>query len=80
MSWEQKRDSGIAKQVAWLPEQFVHYGKVLTIKDTETGKWSDGWVVVTKERGDLVEEPPDYRKMIRSHRNKTGDNLPKKKG
>jgi len=60
------------EQVTHLPEEFAVVGRVLKLKDE--GKWTDGWRVLTA--GELV-EPPDIHKMIRGHRENTGDSLPK---
>lgn len=40
------------------------------------GKWDDGWMV--DHVSDPVDEPPDSRAAIRSHRKRTGDSSPKK--
>jgi len=64
-------------QIAWIPEKFVIKDKVLKIRD-QNDEWDDGWVVMS-DGGARKEEKqlPDYRSMIRGHRRKTGDALPK---
>ncbi len=59
---------------SFIPEKFANVGEVLKLKDSN-GNWTDGWVV--KSAGQLVDEPPDFRKAIKSHRKRTGDSLPK---
>jgi len=59
--------------VSYIPEKFAKVGKVVKLKND--GEWDDGWVV--KFAGDLVDEPPDIKKMVRVHRKRTGDSLPK---
>ena len=63
-------------RVAYIPEKYAEVGKILKLK-TEAGGWSDGWKVIFAQ-DEAVDEPPDYRKAIRSHRKRTGDSLPKK--
>jgi len=70
-----KVENGEARMVSFLPEKFAIVGKVLKLKDEDTGKWTNGWIV--ESAGDLVDEPPDYRKGIRGHRDNTGDSTPK---
>ena len=73
---KRKVPNGIVQMVSFLPENFAVIGKVLKLKDENTGKWTDGWVV--EFVGDLEDKPLDYRKAIRKHRNNTGDSTPKK--
>jgi len=61
-------------QVTYLPEKYAVVGKPLKLKG-DNGIWTNGWVV--KSAGELVDEPPDWRKAIRKHREETGDDLPK---
>lgn len=61
-------------QVSFIPKEFAVLGRVIKLKqDDDT--WDDGWKVVSvgSEESDAI----DYRKRIRSHRNATGDSLPK---
>jgi hypothetical protein len=59
-----------------LPEKYAILENVVKLKNHDTGEWSEGWKIVSV--GPSTEHPPDYRKMIRSHRDNTGDGLPKR--
>ena len=49
---EKKLDGDRTKhQTSYIPEKFAIIGKVLELKDGETGDWEDGWVV--KSVGEL---------------------------
>ncbi len=63
-------------RTSWIPEKFAEVGKVLKLK--EDGVWIDGFVVEFAGE-DAIDEPPDPRKVIRGHRGRTGDSLPKEK-
>jgi hypothetical protein len=64
---------GEAIITSYLPEKYAVVNKVVKLKGNQS--WTDGWVV--KSAGELVDEPPDYRKAIRRHRKNTGDDTPK---
>lgn len=32
-------------QTSWIPSEFAKVGKILKLKDEDTGVWTDGWVV-----------------------------------
>ena len=66
--------NGNRHMVSWIPEQFAHVGKILEL--LENDEWEDGWQVMTAG-GDAIEEPPTVDQMIRGHRKRTGDSLPK---
>jgi hypothetical protein len=62
--------------VTWLPEKFCKVGRKLQLKDND--KWSAVWIV-NYVNPDKTDNPPDYRKQIRKHRENTGDSMPKNK-
>jgi len=66
-------------QTAWIPEKFAIKGKVIKIRDKDDGdQWDDGWVVLSNGGTKRSEKQlPDYHAMIKGHRKKTGDALPK---
>lgn len=72
-----KTHQGQLETVSWIPDKFANIGGVIKLKNDD-GEWDDGWVVMSASE-DTVDEPPDYRKSIRAHRNRTGDSLPKEK-
>jgi len=64
-------------QVAWIPEKYASEGKVIKIRN-EDDQWDDGWVVLSNGDTKRSEKQlPDYHAMIKGHRKKTGDALPK---
>lgn len=69
---------GCLFQVSWLPEKFAVVGKVLKLRNDDTGEWDNGWVVTCAGKN-RVDEPPYADAMIRGHRKNTGDSLPKEK-
>ena len=68
-------DGKVFHVVSYIPAKFGVVGRVLKLKDGDV--WTDGWVV--KTAGKTVDEPPDWRRAIRSHKKLTGDSLPKVK-
>jgi hypothetical protein len=42
---ERKVDGGVVKQVAWIPAEFGHVGKVVMIWYEDKEDWENGWVV-----------------------------------
>ena len=36
---------GVKKITSWLPLQFAKKGRILKLKNSETGKWETGWEV-----------------------------------
>lgn len=32
-------------QTSWIPSNFAQVGKVVKLRDEETGIWTDGWIV-----------------------------------
>jgi len=68
-----KLKQGKLETVCWIPDEYCIMGKGISIKD-EDGEWSERWQVVFI-RSDKTDTPPDYRKLIKSHRQATGDSL-----
>ncbi len=65
-------------EVVWIPEVHARKGKILKVR--ENNLWDDGWKVVKVGEIRLEEKYlPDSHKEIKSHRNKTGDSMPKVK-
>ncbi len=66
-----------AETVIWIPEKYCKKGKRIQIKDND-GEWGNTYTVVSIP--DIrTDRPPDYRKLIKGHRESTGDSLPKRK-
>lgn len=70
---------GDTTQVAWIPEKYAVKDQYIQIRNPDTNEWVNGWLVMG-DGGTRREENqlPDYRKMIRGHRARTGDSLAKK--
>lgn len=69
-----KTTTGHITQTSYIPDQYAKLGKVVKLLKDET--WEDGWEVI--QRSDTaVDDAPDYRKAIRSHRKNTGDSMKK---
>jgi hypothetical protein len=66
--------TGRLETTSYLPAQYARVGNVLGLKD-EDGTWTMNWEVVSA--GPLVEDPPDWRKLVRGHRKMTGDSMPR---
>jgi hypothetical protein len=73
---ERKTKGGKATTVTWLPANFAIKGKVLKFKG-DNNEWTDGWVVT--QVGELSDRPADWRGLVRQHRKRTGDALPKRR-
>jgi hypothetical protein len=71
---KRKTEDGVVIQTSYLPERYAKVGEVLKLKDG--GVWTDGWVV--ESVGELKDEPPNYRQIIKGHRRGTGDDLIKR--
>jgi len=71
---EQWRDDKRAKIVSFIPKKFAKLGGVVKLQD-DYGRWSDGWVVTFV--GETSGKIPDIQKAVRTHRENTGDSLPK---
>ena len=71
--------------VSWLPTEFpvrgggsrarLRVGSVVDLRE-EDGTWSKDWTVVSTGTSE-VEDPPDWRKLIKGHRKMTGDSTPR---
>lgn len=72
-----KRDieTGTVQQTSWIPSKFAKLGKVLDLKGDDD-EWTHDWKVMSVSSVE-VEDPPDWRKAVRSHRKATGDSSPK---
>jgi hypothetical protein len=68
-----KTSEGEFRQVSYIPEKYAIKGKALKLLCE--GVWHNGWIVISA--GDLVDEPFDWKQVIRVHRDNTGDSLPK---
>lgn len=73
-----KENSGITiETTTFVPQKYARLGKVLSLKN-EQKTWEGGWEVValgvTLDEKDMI----DPREQIKSHRQMTGDSLPKK--
>jgi hypothetical protein len=66
--------NGRMETTSYLPALFARVGAQLRLKD-EDGNWVSGWEVL--QAGPLVDEPPDWRKLIKGHRKMTGDSMPR---
>lgn len=65
-------------QVAFIPSKFAKVNKMLKIKENDI--WTDGWKVFEVYSTIVAEEMlPDSHKIIKAHRDKTGDSLPKER-
>jgi hypothetical protein len=70
--------------VSWLPVEFpvkeggskarLRVGSVVDLREDD-GTWSEDWTVVSV--GAELEDPPDWRKLIKGHRKMTGDSNPR---
>ena len=64
---------GLARTVSFIPEKFAVQGKPLDLKNTETGKWEQGWEV--KSAGTLLfdEDQVDQLSRLYRHQRKASD-------
>lgn len=70
-------ESGHMETVSWIPSKFGKIGQIVDLKEDD-GNWSRGWEIVLV--GPTIENPPDWRKLIRGHRKMTGDSTPRQPG
>lgn len=73
---ERRTKTGRTETASWLPIRHAKVGNYVKLKESN-GEWTDGWAV--KLVGPSVQEPPDWRKAIRNHRHRTGDDRPKER-
>jgi len=71
---EKEDGNSVIATTSYLPEKFAKKGWIVDLKK-EDGTWDRGWKVISK--GNITENPPEWRKLIRGHRKMTGDSLPK---
>jgi len=59
-------DEGCIKHVAWIPEKFAKYNKVLKLK-CDDNSWNDGWIVQevynSKDEKYIFEHERDWAKQ-----------------
>lgn len=68
---------GILKKVSYLPEEFSILGQPIKLRD-ENKIWDNGWKVIEVSSTRVDEKHlPDSHKIIKAHRDKTGDTTPK---
>ena len=73
---ERRTETGTTETTSWLPTNHARVGHYVKLKDAN-GEWTDGWIV--RLVGPTTSEPPDWRKAIRQHRHRTGDDRPKQR-
>jgi hypothetical protein len=61
--------------VSWIPIKHAKVGHLVSLKDDD-GNWSPDYKVISVSNH-VLDETPDWRKMIRGHRKQTGDSSPK---
>ena len=69
---------GYTYLVTWIPEKYAVLGRALRIKDDD--RWADGWIVQDvwqRIPENEISHPP---RLIRRHRDATGDSLPRRTG
>ena len=75
-SMQKPTEGGYKETVSWIPEKFAVLNKALKLKDF--GEWVNGWVVKTVGDDKIPQNQlPDINKLIRGHKKRTGDSLPK---
>lgn len=68
-------EPSIIQLVSYLPKKFAILDKFVLLKDKDN--WIK-WKIIGI--GNSLEERPDINRIIKEHRIKTGDSLPKKSG
>jgi hypothetical protein len=71
-----KIPGGTVQQISWIPHEFAEEGGILKIRD-HTGAWVDGWKVVRVYSSQIG--CPYVEKVIREHKQRTGDVTKKRK-
>jgi len=79
-------DGSTTETVSWIPIKVKHrdrgglvrveVGMIIDLKE-EDGTWTRDWTIVGT--GAIQNRVPDVRKSIRTHRQRSGDDLPKTK-
>jgi hypothetical protein len=57
---------GTLRRICWIPADHAAVGKVVRIKDADTGEWSDGWRVASTSEPRPARQVEDYARQ--SHR------------
>lgn len=67
-------------RVCYIEDKYATVGKPLKVQE-DNGQWDVGWTV-KEVYGEPTDNPPDWRRDVRSHRLGTGDDSkkPKRKG
>jgi len=64
--------AGVSVQMTWIPEEFAKEGKILELKNPQTGEWDNGWTVekvyARSEESYVRERSQDYK-----HQRKASD-------
>lgn len=60
-----KTEFGTLQEVSWIPEKFAVADKQIKLKDENTEKWSDGWIVKqlfsTIDESKVIVKRKDYK-------------------
>lgn len=72
---EQSTPNGVTHMTSYIPQKYAVVNKVLKLKDN--GEWTDGWIVKSVGVPNMV--PDHIEKLVRDHRRRTGDSLPKER-
>jgi hypothetical protein len=59
------QDGGINRMQSWIPAKVAVVGKIIDLKDDETGEWTRGWTVESVAGATM--EMPGLRKASRDH-------------
>ena len=68
-------DGSVSHTTSYLPQKYAVVSRAVSLRDDDKN-WSQGWVIVLA--GKLVDQPPDWRSLVKGHRKMTGDNIPKR--
>jgi len=63
---EKKETKSKSVLISWIPEKCANKGKVLELKDRDSGKWSNGWIVKNvsrcyRDKAEVVTRSHDYK-------------------
>ena len=70
-SLEKTIETGVVKQVAFIPKKFAKLNDTIKIKKDDG--WDHGWVVKSVGTELAEENLPDSHKGIKQHKKRTGD-------
>jgi hypothetical protein len=62
---------GTKEQMSWIPGEFAVAGKVVKLKDADTGNWDDGWIVEAAYSSRTWEEVNLASQTYKKHRKHT---------